>query len=547
MMNKKYIVGGLIFWAGLSGYMGLRILESYTEDAVFAALSVIPAQAQEIRYSFLRNTLTLKGVEYELPDEKVMHKGSIEKVEVQGFNRKCMFVKPNMPAYDADTLPIVAESVSATGIADRIHFGNTQLEQKIADVQIRGWYQRLGMLLDQRSRHRGEASYYEELYRIRLDGLEVNGVNSVLTEPELSSPVTMVLDKVALAQGIRAPRGAEKVSPVSLYLSGFRFTGKDVSGALQRMDVRDLLLPQPETMAALVRLYGQPDDKADAEKKTEQTPPPSQEELLNDALDRLYADYAHRLPYTLFGMQGMNVAFRGQPFPVSLSLNGLACTRSMVDKDTVKAGTDLSGLRVRLPEKGDKTFTIISRYAPEGLGLNVKAETLTGRNEISGTARYEVEGLGVLEAEGAISGDIAALGTTAFADPAVSALEMLQKLSLKSFACTYKDSGLLPMVLELAAWHDFETPEDYLAMMLETGNAMEQAPDRLVREVGVMLKEQCTMPGEVGVTFTSAQPVSLMDVANRLLMNPAAVPLSVTSKPGTKPLTDYLPEGKTNE
>ena len=35
-MNKKYIVGGLVFWAGLSGYMGLRILESYTEDAVFS-------------------------------------------------------------------------------------------------------------------------------------------------------------------------------------------------------------------------------------------------------------------------------------------------------------------------------------------------------------------------------------------------------------------------------------------------------------------------------------------------------------------------------
>ena len=73
LMNKKYIVGGLIFWAGVSGYMGLRILESYTEDAVFAALSAVPAQAQEIKYSFLSNTLSLKGVEYELPDDKIMH------------------------------------------------------------------------------------------------------------------------------------------------------------------------------------------------------------------------------------------------------------------------------------------------------------------------------------------------------------------------------------------------------------------------------------------------------------------------------------------
>ena len=95
-MNKKYIAGGLIFWAGLSGYMGLRILESYTEDAVYAALSAVPAQAGEIRYSFLSNTLSLKGVEYELPDDEIMHKGTIESVEVTGFNRKCMFVKPKM-------------------------------------------------------------------------------------------------------------------------------------------------------------------------------------------------------------------------------------------------------------------------------------------------------------------------------------------------------------------------------------------------------------------------------------------------------------------
>ena len=54
-MNKKFIIAGVMFWASLSGYMGLRVLESYTEDAVYAVLSVIPAQAQEIRYSLRYN------------------------------------------------------------------------------------------------------------------------------------------------------------------------------------------------------------------------------------------------------------------------------------------------------------------------------------------------------------------------------------------------------------------------------------------------------------------------------------------------------------
>ena len=200
-MNKKYIVGGIIFWAGLSGYMGLRILESYTEDAVFAALSAVPAQAQEIRYSFLTNTLTLKGVEYELPDDTIMHKGSIERVDVTGFNRKCMFVKPDMPAYDPDTLPVVAESISASGITDRIHVGNVQAEQHISDVHIRGWYQRLGMFLDQHRQHNGEVSYYEELFRTRLDGMEVNNLTLTLTGPDMP-PATVSVDKIALSEGL---------------------------------------------------------------------------------------------------------------------------------------------------------------------------------------------------------------------------------------------------------------------------------------------------------------------------------------------------------
>ena len=231
-MNKKYIVGGLIFWAGVSGYMGLRILESYTEDAVFAALSAVPAQAAEIRYSFLSNTLALKGVEYELPDDRIMHKGTIESVEVKGFNRKCVYVKPDMPAYHADTLPVVAESVTARGIVDNIHVAQTRVEQKIDEVQIRGWRQRLGMLLDQHSQHRGEASFFEELFRCSLEGFDVGRISTTILAPD-AAPVNVTVDSVSLPDGLRAPRGEEKVAPASVRISGIRFAGHQFFGGLR--------------------------------------------------------------------------------------------------------------------------------------------------------------------------------------------------------------------------------------------------------------------------------------------------------------------------
>lgn len=539
-MNKKYIAGGLVFWAGLSGYMGLRILESYTEDAVFAALSAVPAQAQEIRYSFLNNTLSLKGVEYELPDEAVMHKGTIESVEVKGFNRKCMFVKPSMPAYDADTLPIVAESISATGIVDKVHVGNTQMEQRIADVQVNGWYQRLGMLLDQRSRHKGEVSFFEELYRCRLDGLEVNDVRSVISDPELPVPVKVDMEKVALARGIAAPRGEAKVSPLSLYVAGVRFSGDRFSGGLQRMDVKDLLLPSPELMADLVAMQnadGAPEGAAaDGENAAL-----SQEERLEAAVAELYEYYVKNLPVSLFGLQGLKVSLSEGPESMGIAVNGFSYTQAMEGEDVTKSSTDVSRLHLTLPRGGEPLLAVFSRYAPEGFVLNMKADIRTGKNDIVSTARYELEGLGGLEGECVYSGDLAALETMPLLLSEDAYLEAMQKLQLKKLSAVYRDSGLLPLALEVFALEDSGSPEEYAAMAVQIGREVERMPGSMFAELGKLMREQFTAPGEMSVAFTSETPRSFMELLSMALMDPASLPFSFGSTPGTKPLAEYLP------
>lgn len=546
-MNKKYIAGGLIFWAGLSGYMGLRILESYTEDAVFAALSAVPAQAQEIRYSFLNNTLSLKGVEYELPDDSVMHKGTIESVEVKGFNRKCMFVKPSMPPYDADTLPIVAESISATGIVDKVHVGNTQMEQRIADVQVNGWYQRLGMLLDQRSRHKGEASFFEELYRCRLDGLEVNDVRSVISDPELPVPVKIDMEKAALARGIAAPRGEARVSPLSLYVTGVRFSGDRFSGSLQRMDVKDVLLPSPELMAELVAMQnaGKASEEAAAAEPAgaaaDENAALSQEERLEAALAGLYEYYVKNLPVSLFGLQGLKVSLSEGADAMGIAVNGFSYTLAREGEDATKSTTDLSRLHLTLPEKGEPLLAVFSRYAPEGFVLNMKAGIRTGKNDIVSTARYELEGLGELEGECVYSGDLAALETMPLLLSEDAYLEAMQKLQLKKLSAVYRDSGLLPLALEVFALEDSGSPEEYAAMAVQIGREVERMPGSMFAELGKLMREQFTAPGEMSVAFTSETPRSFMELLSMALMDPASLPFSFGSTPGTKPLAEYLP------
>ena len=549
-MKKTYIAGGLIFWAGLSGYMGLRILESYTEDAVFAALSAVPAQAQEIRYSFLSNTLRLKGVEYEVPDDKIMHKGTIENVEVKGFNRKCMFVKPDMPAYDADALPIVAESITITGLNDKQHIAKTKIEQTIGTVHIQGWYQRLGILLDQRQQHKGEASYYEEAYRYRLDGMEINNLSLTYTEPELS-PVAIDIDSIALTEGVRAPRGSEKVSPFSLTWSGIRFSEKDnpsskVSGGIQRLDIKDVLLPEPDTMAALVRMTSKLLDAENLEADAD-----SGDYLLDTQIENivmlLEKYYASRLPISHFGMQGFNLCFdedkhaaSGEP-SLAVNMHNFGYTMGLTGAGAYKNTMVLDDLKVT--SSALSRDAVIARYAPEGFTLNASGETLTDDTKIEGKARYELEGLGELETSLVLSGDIKNLQLLSVSDiDDLDPYDLMQRVYLNNLNIKYKDSGLLALAIESLAKSNFQSPDVVLSQIMQNLQMIASVPDNMPQQCGKALMEQFTQPGTFQMAFSADAPMSFMALFSMVMAEPGSLPLTFSSTPGQKALKDYFPK-----
>ena len=84
--------------------------------------------------------------------------------------------------------------------------------------------------------------------------------------------------------------------------------------------------------------------------------------------------------------------------------------------------------------------------------------------------------------------------------------------------------------------------EDLQAQLIAAGDELSQLPDKLFQDLGSILKEQVTTPGDIRMTFTSEKEEPVMDLVNTLFMEPGSVPLRFSSTPGAKTLTDSVPK-----
>lgn len=541
-MNKKYVIGGVIVvCAGIAGWFGVRAVETQTEKAVAEALAVVPAEAREIKYSLLGNTLTLKGVTYKLSDEGFARKGSIDSVEVKGFNRKYVFTKSDA-AYNPDSLPVVAESIAAAGIDDTVTLGETTVEQKADSVRLTGWYQRLGTLLSLHKEHKGEAAFFEELYRCRIDGMEASNVSIKLSEEKMS-PVSLSVERIALVEGLRAPEAGEKVSPVSLGFFGLRGSGPDVSGALKTLEIRDIRMPEPELVAEFFKVS----KRIDAV---------SEEDLFGDVGEQLFTEmdriigeaYRDNMPVGRIFMEGGSLNFQdtpeekgAAPAVYSVAMKSFDYRLSMTEQGASRYVTDLSGLKMTFPKTMEEA-DIISRYAPDGLTLNASSDSLLSREACSGKVRYEVEGLGSLEGDMALQGDLRGLVNAMTSGDRGELNGFMSSIRLKNVNLTYRDSGLLPMSVEIGArWSD-STVESELAELSMLLGKMAQEKERPVRELGEALRVMFENPGVMRMVIAPAQPMNFMEALTLASLNPDELPLTFSAEPGKKALRDYLPK-----
>lgn len=349
-MRKQFIIGGLVFWASVSGYMGLRVLESYTEDAVYAVLSVVPAQAQEIRYNFLTDDLRVTGIEYEIPHDTVVHKGTIESVEISKFHRKIMYVKPKMPPYNADELPRVGENFKIRGIVDRIHEGKGVLETRIGEVDMTSWYQRVGMVLDHFARKGVGEAFFEELLRTRVEELSASQLEMTLNDPALSAPLSLRAGRISFPGGILAPRSLDRTTPVNMVLERVSFAQGDASASAGRIDVQALRLPEPDKLGRI----------ADLSRAIREGKPEAQSEELLLTLDTCWDKYA---PFGSIALQNVLVKSGKDAEAMTSSSASCALKREGDEwKINTKGFEAESGL-------GKLFEDVVKLFVPKGLNL----------------------------------------------------------------------------------------------------------------------------------------------------------------------------------
>ena len=539
-MNKKYVIGGIVICVGIAGWIGMHVLENRTEKAVAEALSTVPAQAREISYSLLNNTLLLKGVTYDVSDEDISRKGSVDQVEIKGFNPACL--SDTVSVYNPDTLPVVAESMTASGISDDIRFGDMHMVQKVDEIGISGWYQRLGVLMEQFRRHREAEAFYEELYRCRLDGMDLRNIHYEITFQNMRSPVTFDMEHLGLSEGVRAPRGDEKVTPISVYLSGIRFAGKEenttLSGTLQRVDIKDVMMPDPAVVAEVLAISRELN--ADGEDSLE-----TFDQQFTAMMTLLQNDYDKKLLFSQFAMKDFQLSIDEktpsavEPF-MTVLMKSLEYRLGLTNAGEHTYAAVLDSLQLKMAELSRNA--IIKRYAPDGFTINAGSESLISDTNITGQGRYELVGLGELEGDMALSGNIKMLRNVAMLDLSVEPYELLQAIQLQKLHVNYRDSGLMAMTMELLAADGHQAPEDMLNVLLQNVQVLSQFPDQNARQLGAMLTEQLTRPGECGMSYEPERPVSVMELVSLLMVNPGAVPVTFSSKPGDKLLMDYLPK-----
>ncbi len=520
----------------LAGYAGMHVLEKNIEANVAASLAEARAQAGEIRYSFPSNTLVVGNLTYTRPEEDgSVSRGSIERVELKGLNRKMLI--PWWKFSDTEDLPLVLESLVFTGMRDSMQAGDARIEQKIAEVRVTGWYQRMRELLEEYRRRPHSPFFYEELYRCRLDGMEISNLQVDVYEPGRTTPSTLSLEKAALSQGIAAPRGEEKVPPVSLYLAGLRLSVPECSALVRRAEFRDLLLPEPHIMAEMAGIVR---DAVAEDKPAPAGTRQAYETRLTAMTDRLVEYYRKNLAYTAVELKGAELTARtdGGDFPIRLE--ALSQHQSMEEGGVVRAVTDLSRFHFKLPDMQNDVVALISRYAPDGFDLSARADLRTGDQSVSGTWNYAAEPLFRVEGDFALKGDIAALSTFSLGKDDAALRAFLQKLQVEKLNVTYKDSGMLALVVELFAHKYGMKPEECAVLGIQmVGGLAASTQDRLALEAAALAGEQLQNPGEVQVSFVPAKPTSVMDAVETILADPGASELRLASRPGTKPLKAY--------
>jgi hypothetical protein len=431
---------------------------------------------------------------------------------------------------------VLFSGVKSTGTVNLEMFGNTLAvagEASIAEYRIENWRQNLGNLAAAFREGGADEAFFREMYhgycgswsgrnyhagsRFPGDGEAVNFDGAV---------VNFEVGEMGSLEPWGSPDGGETAGrTLSFFINDYQVTatasfGETATVALDRIEVRGLLLPSPAGMAALVPLFG------DILRHASSPPDALAEKLLAV----LRGEYSGHSPYSSILLQGMSFAAPGEdpvrleelrhslslgsPFALELACKGL----------TVPPYRDTPGIA-----------KILRAFAPEGLLLDgsVAVSLSPGKQ---GPSRLEtsggVRGLGTGRVSLGFLLDVDDLG-----DLLENDFDPDRDVLVKDLSMDYADSGFLCMVLALMGDIYGDGAERMYQDLLSVIEDMETSMGPLGKPLAVMLDR----PGTFALSGEFGEGVPLFEMSMRMI-SPNGLSFAVSAEPGPKGLLEYLPE-----
>ncbi len=222
------------------------------------------------------------------------------------------------------------------------------------------------------------------------------------------------------------------------------------------------------------------------------------------------------------GLDGLNLALR-------------------YDKDQeLKANFVTKGLRVGL-ELLEQYRAEIARFAPDGIIADISLDHAITKEGYTGNSSLVARGLGKLDTNLALRGDILAfLAKTVEDNKSDELMQMLSQIKLASMNSAYEDSGLAAMLLGIFAKQAKTEPANLLPALTAQAESWASSGNAFYAKLGGMLKEQLANPGTMSIRLAPGTDIDVMTFGMMAAGSPDKLPLEFSSEPGSKSMEEYL-------
>lgn len=528
-MKKALIIGGIVLAGIVGGGMGLvNVLEGRTEQLVRDVLAQAPASAEGVRYSLWKNQLDVTGVQFELDLISQKMKGRVESIAVSGFDPECL--NP-----EAEGWPRVAETLEMRGLTWETVIGKPKsaarvvLTSSMQEARMEDWHQNLGRLIAQEWE---SEAFWTEAYRYKLAMASSKNYTVTINMEGVPQPFT---EHIAMF-GLLGPVNGDSASKddnlggrtLSFFANDttFELPDMDTTLTLQRTEMRDVVMPAPAYMVAIL----------DLNNKMLENPEDTQ--IAMQVLEQMGKAYEKQSPCRTILLQGMEIKNKKLGVP---SIRWQELEQTLEIGTPVRFGLRLSGLNVELTKEQLAQLAPLDAFLPQAASEGVSTDVafmLALNPESVGVSRldWSTSALGLADAKGSVDFELAVSSLKDFILPSVS---MEKAFKFKEATLDYTDKGLIAAGAAAYGQAAGISAEAAQQILLAQAPALAQFGQQgvvLADAIKVMVEN----PGTMTASLTLAKAALFEHALLMLLLEPQSVTLKVKAEPG-KPFADWLP------